>query len=288
MGETAMHRQARKYVSGRIARREVKRVTGRRQLGVLAVFCDAYGDRDVKMLGRSHIEHWMETRGHLAVGTRRYEVSTMRQFVRWLQRERIIRGDPMIDVRTPKVPRSVPRALERAQTEAIWGVLPDARARAIFVLMRWLALRRCEVIALEIGDWDRGAQILRVRGKGDHVREVPVTAAAALALANYIDSGSFVAGPLIRRLDGTGGISNCYVGVLMKHWMEAAGVKQRAYDGKASHSLRHTALNEVATAEPDLRVTQELAGHVHLSSTEVYLKRAHLSQIRAAMEAATG
>lgn len=281
-----MHKLIRRYASGRIARREVLRVTGNRQASVLRSFARSFGDRDPKNMSKADVERWLATRSHLAAGTRRYEVATLRQFTKWLQIEGVLRRDPMLQIKNPTVPRRVPRALTQDHDRAIEAVLPDARARAIYALMRWCGLRRCEVLRLEVGDWDRSVGLLHVTGKGSHEREVPVTERAEMWLAAYLAETRCTAGPFIRRLDGTGPISNCYLGILMRQWMEDAGVKQRAGDGKACHSLRHTLASNVADVEDDLRVTQQMLGHASLTSTEMYLRRAKLKKIRAAMESA--
>lgn len=274
------------YCAGRISRREISRSTGNRQRSVLRSFARSFGERHPKNLSRTDIEQWIATRSHLAPGTRRYEIATMRSFVKWLQLERITRRDPMIAIKNPKVPRRVPRALSPDQDAALEAVLPDARARAIYALMRWGGLRRCEVIRVEIGDWDRQQSVLHITGKGDNQRNVPVTTKAARWLDEYISQTGSNAGPLIRRKDGHGGISNCYLGMLMRTWMELADVKHHPRDGKACHSLRHTLASNVADIEHDLRVVQELLGHASLTSTQLYLRNATQNQLRQAMEAA--
>lgn len=273
------------YATGRINRREVTRATGTRQRSVLRSFAASYGHREVKQLSAVDVERWIGERApHLAPGSRRYEVATLRQFMQWLRRERHIRTDPMLNVKNPKVPRRVPRALSRDETARIWEALPDDRARAMFALMRGLGLRRCEVLAAQVGDWDQTVKTLHVTGKGGHQRVVPVPDVVAVHLARYLAGARITAGPMIRTLDGTRGISNCYVGVLVRQWMELAGVKTGAYDGKAAHSLRHTLASEVADVEPDLRVVQDLLGHVSLSSTQVYLRRTTIALLRSAMD----
>jgi integrase/recombinase XerC len=225
----------------------------------------------------------MESRAHLSPGTRRNELSIMRGFVAWLQQERHVRRSPLVGVRPPKVPRSVPRALTRDECDAIADVLPDARAHAIFVLMRRCGLRRCEVLGLEVGDWDRGAETLRVTGKGSHERLVPVPDDVTAALRVYV---AWPAGPMVRTLDGRRGISTSYLGRLVSSWMFDAGVKVAPWDGRAAHSFRHTIASEVADIVSDLRVVQELLGHRSLMSTQVYLRRVNLGATRSALDAA--
>jgi site-specific recombinase XerD len=275
----------RKYIRGRVDRREIEPITADRHRHALVTFAESFGGRQVKMMGRADIERWVASRGKNSVATRRLEMSTVRGFVRWLQVERIIKSDPMVSVKSPKPARRVPRALTRPEVEALCAVLPDARARAIVALMLGAGLRRCEVIRLQVGDWDRHAQTIQVRGKGGHERHVPVTAHVAEALGEYI--GGARLGPMIRSyMNDASGLSTSSMTKLMRGWMVEAGVKHAPWDGKAGHALRHTVASDVADVEPDLRVVQEMLGHASLSSTQIYLRHAGLGRVRAAMDAA--
>lgn len=284
--EEAMKGTVHAYTVARVRRGEIQPATGARIRSILTTFADTYGDRPVAALSRRDVERWLEQRSHLSPATRRHEFSTLRCFIRRLVEQGKIRRDPTIGMRAPRVPRAAGRALTHDEAEALERVLPDARARAIFALMRWMGLRRCEVLALELGDWDHRAQTLHVRGKGGHERLEPVPPWVAAPLANYIAEMGATAGPLIRTQDGTRGISNSYLGRLMSTWMADAGIKRAAFDGRGCHSLRHTIASEMIEAGADVRVVQDLLGHQSLTSTQVYLRRAGTSRIREALEAA--
>lgn len=277
-----LRRLAAQYVRGRVQRHEVLPSSAVRMRTVLASFTRSYGARPVSKMSPRDIQRWLESRAHVAAGTRRNEVVIVRGFVRWLQQERKVRADPMLGIKSPKVPRSVPRALSDAEMGRLWAVLPDARAHAIVALMVGAGLRRGEVIALQTGDWDRDSHTLRVVGKGGHTRLVPAPRRVELYLHNYLVG--MKAGPLIRRLDGVSPISNNYIGRLMRTWLEDSGVKLAAFDGRACHSLRHTLASQVATRQPDLRVLQQILGHQSLTSTQVYLRHAEMDKLREAMD----
>lgn len=272
------------WVNGRVRRREITADTARRYRTVALSFAVSYGGRPVKSMGRHDIERWIETRSHLAPGTLRNDVNQVRQFVTWLQREKHIARNPMLDIRTPKVPRSVPRALTAAEARRFWESLPDLRARAIVTLMLGLGMRRAEVLGLQVGDWDRRAGVIVVTGKGGHMRMLPILPAQADHLQRYLDSIGVTAGPMIRTEDGTRSISNCWLGMLVAQWMRDCGVKHRPLDGKAAHALRHTAASDIADVESDLRVVQQFLGHQSLATTQVYLRRIDVGEIRAALE----
>lgn len=273
------------WINGRVRRREITTDTARRYRTVALTFAEMYGARPVKNIGRRDVERWIESRQHLAKGTLRNDVNTLRGFLTWLQREKHIARHPMLDIKTPKVPRSVPRALTDAEVRRFWAGLPDLRARAIVILMLGLGLRRAEVLGLQVGDWDRRSMVITVTGKGGHQRQLPLLPVQAGHLDRYLDSIGVTAGPMIRTVDGTRGISNCWLGVLVAQWLRDADVKHRPLDGKAAHALRHTAASDIADIETDLRVVQQFLGHQSLATTQVYLRRIGLTRIREAMQA---
>lgn len=278
-----LHPLVREYVRGRLERREITAGTGVNDRGVLYRFAAIYGNRPVKNMSGSDIERWQATQARLAPGTRRHEIGVVRGFVRWLQRCRHLKNDPMVHIVFPTMPRRIPRALTRDQVEALTAVLPDLRARAIVALMVGCGLRKIEIHRLQVGDWDRRQNTLNLVGKGLHERTVPISGHVAEVLTEYVGGLSF--GPMIRREDGVP-LSTDQIGKLMRKWMYASGIKEKGYDGKGCHSLRHTIASEIADVEPDLRVVQEFLGHVSLTTTQIYLRRAGLSKMRAAMERA--
>jgi integrase len=282
---------ASRYVAGRVLRAEVRTATATQERIVLRGFARHYGDRPVAQLARTHIEAWLSSLSHVAHSTRRTYYAIVRRFCRWLTELGQIRRDPTLGVRTPKVPRSVPRALTPADTAAVWLVLPDARARCVIALMLELGLRVGEVVALELGDIDWSGRAVRVHGKGGHTREMPLTPRAERAIATYLcdrpPRGS--TGPLVRSYsDNRSAVTPVYLSSLVSRWMATAGVKRRAWDGRTAHAWRHTAASELADVEPDLRVVQQFLGHVHLSSTQVYLRRVEQRRLRQAMAARSG
>lgn len=271
------------YTAARIERHEVLEATARKERRMLRSFVEVFGNRPVGNMSRTDVERWLGTLHRLAPATRRLHYSALRQFVRWLRLNRHMRADPLLEVKPPRVPRSIPRALNPDEVAALHAVLPDLRAEVIFALMHSLGMRRCEVVTVEVGDWDMHARTIHIRyGKGGHERMVPTTQHVDRLLRRY--TAGMGAGPLIRNNDRTRGVTSGYVGILMQRWMQTAGIKAAPFDGKACHSLRHTAASNLVDAEPDLRVAQQFLGHAGLSSTQVYLRRVGLDRMRAAME----
>lgn len=289
MGESMSLRPfTHRYVTGRAARGEIVRHTIASHRSTLATLARVHGKRDPGKLGRRTIERWLEDRRHLKPSSLRTAWSCVNGFCDWLVAENIIGENPCRAMRSPKVPRSVPRALDADAMVALLRVLPDARARAIVWLMFGSGLRRVEVSRLNVEDWSRRDGILLLRGKGGHERTVPIVTLTARALGSYLTEHPATSGPLIRSYTSPWRpLGADRIGQLLSGWFYEAGVKHAAGDGVSGHALRHTCASDTLDACHDLRVVQELLGHQHLATTSVYLRRARVTEMRAAMEGRT-
>lgn len=274
------------YVGGRRRRGEINRRTAKNLSYQLHTLDSSFGRRPLDQLKRRAIERWMETTGHLAPETRRNLLGAVRGFSRWLVEEGVIDEDPTEAIPRIRRPRTVPRALPSADVSRLLAAAPDQRARLIVALMVGCGLRCIEVSRLDIQDYDHAARTLSIEGKGGHQRVLPVPDFVHHELTGYLNVvGIPMGGPLIRaerppyrRL--TEGTISLYV----SRWFEAAGIKHGPYNGRSAHALRHTCASDVLDGGADLRTVQELLGHAELSSTAIYLRRAHIGQLREAME----
>lgn len=273
-----------RYLNHRLAQRTLSPMSARNHRSTLAGFARAVGDLPVETLSRADIERWLASIGHLRPATRRSHFSTVRTFCTWLTREGVLTTSPVMDVPSPRLPRSVPRALDASRVADVLLQCPDQRGRAIVWLMVGMGLRCCEVHHLELGHWDRRSRVMTVRGKGSHERILPVPSEVSQALDEYLAEYPTTAGPLIRSYRRPAhALSADALSGMVSEWMRAASVKRAARDGVSAHALRATAASDVLDACGDLRVVQEMLGHQNLSTTSIYLRRAGLPQMRKAM-----
>lgn len=281
---TAVDRLTEQYVQHRLRQRTLSWASARNQRSHLARFAEVVGDTPAEELGVEDIERWLASRGELAAATRRGQFSTVRTFCGWLVRTGYLPTNPAHDVPAPREPRTVCRAMNEDDVGLLLEAVPDARGKAIVWLMVGMGLRCCEVQNLELGDWNRRSAEMAVRGKGSHERVVAVTDEVTGAVTAYLEEYPATAGPLIRsyRRPGRGLTADSLSG-MVSEWMRAAGVKRRSRDGISAHALRATAASDVLDACGDLRVVREMLGHQNLSTTDIYLRRSSLPQMRAAM-----
>jgi integrase/recombinase XerC len=266
------------YLADRLARGELRPNSVhqvRWRLSVLVKACPP--GLHLADLDRYHVAAWQAAMVEQRPATRRAGVSAVRTFCRWAQAEGLLEGDPTARVGRVVEPRRDTRALSAGKVARLQLVLPDLRAQVIVALMFGVGLRCCEVARLHVDDYDGdpdGPQV-RVVGKGDHERRVPVPLAVAAVLDDWLaDRGR---GPLV-------GLSAARLSVLVSGWMDQAGLKRRAYDGVSAHALRHTFASDVLDRCGNVRVAQALLGHQSLATTQRYLRVASMDQMRAAAD----
>lgn len=273
-----------RYLDYRVGQHTLSPLSARNHRSILNVFAQCVGHIAIDAIQVSHIEAWLASRQHLAPATRRAQFSSVKTFCGWLVREGHLEANPVLELRSPRQPRSVPRAVDADAVAALLSVVPDTRGRAIVWLMVGMGLRCCEVEHLEMGQWDRRTQTMVVRGKGSHERALPVPAEVASALDAYLADYPANSGPLIRsfRRPSSALTADALSG-LVSEWFRAAHLKRAARDGISAHALRATAASDVLDVCGDLRVVQEMLGHQNLATTSIYLRRAGLPQLRQAM-----
>jgi site-specific recombinase XerD len=182
-------------------------------------------------------------------------------------------------------PRRLPRALDRAEVTALLGSLRTERDRAIAGLMLFSGLRSAEVLGLEVRDVDIGQGWVRVVGKGDKERRVPLDPDIASLIQSYLlaDRPETTARSLFVVLKGPHrGQPLTAAGLrrIFRYHRERAGVP-----AGHPHALRHSFGTALAEAGTDLAVIQALMGHDHVDSSAVYIHLAP-THLRAAYDAA--
>jgi len=201
-------------------------------------------------------------------------LAAVRSFFRFLAREGVLENAAPRAVRTPRIPRTLPRPLseidaartleEAGENDVKWIA---ARDTALLTLLYGAGLRISEALGLKRGDVPLGAN-LSVLGKGRKVRSVPLlpivretieTYAAQIPFAGPRDSPLFVS----RRGKP---MSAREAQALMQRLRSSLGLPERA----TPHALRHSFATHLLANGSDLRAVQELLGHASLSTTQTY------------------
>lgn len=212
------------------------------------------------------------------------KLSSLRTFFRYLVREGLLTVSPADTLATPRQEEYLPKTFSVDQTAALLDqqhvgqpqlVLRD---RAILELIYSCGLRVSELTGLDVGSVDRRERLVRVLGKGNKERLVPVGKQALEALDEYLDSRSRPSREAPMFLNNRGDrLSPRSVQRNLKKHLLTAGLPTDA----TPHALRHTFATHLLDAGADLRAIQELLGHVSLSTTQKYTKvsLSHLTEV---------
>jgi len=223
-------------------------------------------------------------------------LSGWRGFYTWLGREGLVPGNPVQDVRSPKSPKPLPKALsvDEAVQLAQFAVpaadadpFLEARDQCITELLYGCGLRIGELVGLDAqasasarGWIDVQGGDAHVLGKGQKRRSVPVGSAALAALRNWLAVRSAWPGEISAALfisQRGGRLTPQHIRVRLKQRSQQAGLATPVHP----HMLRHSFASHVLQSSGDLRAVQELLGHASITTTQVYtrLDFQHLSKI---------
>jgi integrase/recombinase XerC len=206
------------------------------------------------------------------------QLAGARSFARFLEREGKGKVAALAAVRTPKLPKTLPKPLAASaakrvvdaelragETRAPWIVARDA---AVLALLYGAGLRVSEALGLKRRDVDAASDAITVTGKGNKTRMVPLLPQVNRLIASYValcpvDPGP--GGPLFIGARG-GPLKPRVVQLAMARLRGALGLP----DSATPHALRHSFATHLLARGGDLRAIQELLGHASLSTTQIY------------------
>lgn len=204
------------------------------------------------------------------------QLSSFRRFYRYLCREGVISDDPTADIEMPRIGRSLPKSLTEDEVEALLAA-PNTdeplghRDRAMLELLYATGLRVSELINLKQNQVNLNQGVLRIVGKGDRERLIPLGEESQRWLKEFME-GPRVEILLERQTDymfptrrGDRMTRQAFWHII-KRYAQKAGVNKRL----SPHTLRHAFATHLLNNGADLRVVQLLLGHSDLSTTQIY------------------
>ncbi len=237
-------------------------------------------------------------RGKLSRAAIQLRFSALRSFYGFLIREGVVSASPVRNLSLPKLEKRNPMFLTVQQFEALaaapskemaaaskaedFDAAPYFRDAAILEVIYSCGLRVSELCQLRAGDLDWPEQMVRVRGKGKKERLVPVGMPALDAIKDYWQRAGYAPAsdmPVFwASAKNIHPLSPRTVQLRLKKYLRSAGLDPHM----TPHKLRHSFATHMLDAGADLRSVQELLGHAHLATTQVYthitterLKRAY-------------
>ena len=226
-------------------------------------------------LSRDRIVHPNSPDAHsgLSAPARARKVAAIRSFYKYLtNKAKLISENPMQDLDSPHLKKSLPRYLDLEESVSLLDHVDGAnQARDYCILTLFLncGLRISELVGLNVTDV-RGNQ-LRVLGKGNKERMLFLNEACQSALEDWLTERSMLTlvdqNALFVTLQNRRRISRAAVHKLVKKHLAAAGLDSTQY---SAHKLRHTAATLMLQNGVDVRTLQEVLGHDHLNTTQIY------------------
>lgn len=209
------------------------------------------------------------------------QLASLRSLARHLERHGLASASAIVNVRGPKIPKTLPRPVEAGAARAMTDVAIRAgeerepwvlaRDAAVLALLYGCGLRISEALGLSrrdapVGDKDS----VIVLGKGGKRREAPVIAPVSAAIADYLAQCPWTLppeGPLFVGAKG-GPLSPRIIQLAVERMRGALGLPQSA----TPHALRHSFATHLLGRGGDLRAIQELLGHASLATTQIYTR----------------
>jgi integrase/recombinase XerD len=203
-------------------------------------------------------------------------LSAIRSLYRFLVAEEMVSSDPTEHLSSPKQWSTIPKFLNREQIEKLIAAPDRTRAsglrdRAMLELLYATGIRVTELIQLRLSNLDSGLGLIRVTGKGNKQRIVPVHATALEAISQYASIGrpALLHGKASPHLFVT-----ARGGPMTRQAFWAAiktnGKKAGIFNNLSPHVLRHTFATHLLEGGADLRSVQTMLGHADLATTEIY------------------
>ncbi len=211
----------------------------------------------------------------LSNASRARSLSGIKNFITWLDKQGIMHNPAIKIIRTPKLPHKLPRPIHEKQAFDIIKTAPTIekhdwvglRNRALFTLLYGCGLRIDEALSLDIKDMPRDS-FLRVTGKGNKQRDVPVLDIVEKSLHEYLEECPYPKENNRAIFLGAKGarLNQGVAQLAMRKLRTTLGLAQNA----TPHALRHSFATHLLQNGANLRQIQELLGHASLSSTQIY------------------
>jgi integrase/recombinase XerC len=258
----------------------------------LLAFCKRRGVKRWGALSNFQVRAFAagEHAGGIAPRSIQRRLSAARSFYEYLMREGAVKNNPALDVRAPKTKKRLPATLDADQMGRLLDFRVDdtlsARDKAMMELFYSSGLRLSELVALEVSAVDLKDRTVRVLGKGDRTRIVPVGRHAVAALKHWLTQRAELtpkrpeaASPQGAMFVGKTGrpLSVRAVQLRVGTWARRQGLTMHVHP----HMFRHSFATHLLESSGDLRAVQELLGHADISTTQVYthLDFQHLASV---------
>ena len=239
------------------------------------------GDLDIKNLSdvkSTHIRDYIRilSNGGMAPASISRIISSIRTYYRFLSSENILDENPVLLINNPKLPKKLPDVLSEKEISLIINAIQESsqfyqRDKAIIELLYSCGIRVTELCNLEMSNLFIDEDLIRVMGKGNKERLLPLGVRSKKYLDDYIkhsrnshikkSGSSFV---FVSRNGNQ--LTRAMINIILNKWTQVSGLKKSV----SPHKLRHSFATHLLEGGADLRFVQALLGHSDISTTQIY------------------
>ena len=239
------------------------------------------GDIDIKNLSdvkSTHIRDYIRvlSDGGMAPASISRIISSIRTYYRFLSSENILDENPVLLINNPKLPKKLPDVLSEKEISLIINAIQESsqfyqRDKAIIELLYTCGIRVTELCNLEMFNLFINEGLIRVMGKGNKERLLPLGIRSKKYLDDYIkhsrnshikkSGSSFV---FVSRNGNQ--LTRAMINIILNKWTQVSGLKKSV----SPHKLRHSFATHLLEGGADLRFVQALLGHSDISTTQIY------------------
>ena len=265
----------------------IKRCSGhtlcayRSDLGQFESFIQStYGNISDSELTTPMVRSWLASmvESGLAPTSINRKLSSLKAYFNFLKKEKLHPEGITGKIASLRRPKRLPVSVSQSQMKGILETntsaddnIPFSECRDLMVmeLLYCTGMRRSELLGLKLDDYNASSLTLRVRGKGNKQRIIPILPHLSLLLDDYIVRRSKVVSAGVREIIVTNQGKKAYpvfIYRIVNHYLSQAGIKGR----KSPHILRHTFATHLLNEGADLNTIKELLGHASLAATQIY------------------
>ena len=237
-------------------------------------YCDDYEKFEITTISEKFIKSYLMILNESALDKKTIsrKLAAIRSLFKYAQQKEIIENNPVSFISNPKTSRKLPEVVSTELILKIYSLAEEKDenpelVKVVFELLYGCALRVSELCSLKFTDLDLNKSQLRVLGKGNKTRIVPVGEKSLLVLKSYLKSYPVLSSTdyLIRSKNNKEVYVRLVYRIVNKYLSELTDIKK-----KSPHILRHSAATHMLDNGADLRAVKDILGHENLSTTQIY------------------
>ena len=239
------------------------------------------GDLDLQNLSdvkSTHVRDYIRVLndGGMAPASISRIISSIRTYYRFLSSENILNENPVLLIKNPKLPKKLPDVLSEKEISLIVNAIQESsqfyqRDKAIIEMLYSCGIRVTELCNLEMTNLFIDEDLIRVMGKGNKERLLPLGLRSKKYLDDYIkhsrNSHIKKSGSSFVFVSKNGNqLTRAMINIILNKWTQVSGLKKSV----SPHKLRHSFATHLLEGGADLRFVQALLGHSDISTTQIY------------------